>query len=181
MAVEIERRWLVLATAVPQAVRGLQPQRIRQGYLTALGDLPVVRVRVIDSQEQSRAIQTAKAARPDGLPGMEEVEFSIPLDKGHELMALARAQLEKSRYVLPAEDGLAWELDQFHGEVLDGLCIAELELPSLEHPVQVPDWFGPEVTGQHGLSNLALAYTPRQARKLADDLMAAHLQKQAAG
>lgn len=176
MAVEIERRWLVLAGAVPPSVRELQPLRIRQGYLTALGDLPVVRVRVIESPEQSRAVQTVKAARPEGMPGMEEVEFSIPLEKGQELMALARAQLEKSRYVLSAPGGLAWELDVFHGDALGGLCIAELELPSLEHPVQAPEWFGPEVTGQHGLSNLALAYTPRQARKLADDLMATHLQ-----
>lgn len=39
--------------------------------------------------------------------------------------------IEKLRYVIPAGDGLRWEIDEFLG-VNQGLVVAEIELPSEE-------------------------------------------------
>ena len=39
--------------------------------------------------------------------------------------------IEKLRYVIPADDGLKWEIDEFLG-VNKRLVVAEIELPSEE-------------------------------------------------
>lgn len=44
--------------------------------------------------------------------------------------------IEKLRYVIPAGDGLRWEIDEFLG-VNQGLVVAEIELPSEESWFQI--------------------------------------------
>lgn len=176
MAIEIERRWLVARERIPAAILQ-QPnyQQIQQGYLSQSGVLPVVRVRMVTVLGTRAALQTVKAAREAGSPGMEEIEFAIPLTACSNLLDLSLARLEKQRFCAPHSDGLLIELDLFTGnQWLDGLCIAELEVPSLDHPFEVPDWFGPEITGTRSLSNVALAYHPMQARQYADAVWAEH-------
>lgn len=172
MAVEIERRWLVSPKDIPAAVLQRDTQQLTQGYLSQLGTLPVVRVRLVDAGGVHSAIQTVKAARDPCLPGMEEIEFPIPMEAGQALLDLCLAKLEKQRIAIPHGDGLI-ELDIFSGnQWLDGLCIAEIEVPAMEHPVAVPAWFGPEITGIRSLSNVALAYTPMHARHYANAVWA---------
>ncbi len=43
--------------------------------------------------------------------------------------------IEKTRYKIPAGNGLTWEIDEFHG-VNEGLVVAEIELPSEETPFE---------------------------------------------
>jgi CYTH domain-containing protein len=69
----------------------------------------------------------------------------------------AGARVRKRRYRVP--DGeLVWEIDEF----LDReLWLAEIELPSADTEVEVPEWLAPyvvrDVTGEPEYSNLRLA------------------------
>lgn len=64
----------------------------------------------------------------------------------------------KTRYVLPAEHGLVWEVDEFEGP-LAGLVLAEIELVSGSETIALPSWIGQEITGLPSWSNHALSQT----------------------
>ena len=53
--------------------------------------------------------------------------------------------IEKRRHLVPLGD-ITWEVDVFSG-AHDGLILAEVELPETAHHIDLPDWLGPEVTG----------------------------------
>lgn len=172
---EIERRWLVHPDVIPVAALANR-SHIEQGYLSALGTSPVARVRLerfADSQS-IRAFQTVKAPLPPvgGRPaeGVDELEHAIPVRMAADLMAISLARVQKLRHRTPRQDGLVLELDVFEGAAA-GLVIAEIEVPSLSHPLEIPPWFGPEITGNRGLSNVEIAFRPTSARALATSLL----------
>lgn len=169
MAIEIERRWLLDLAAIPAEILKQARERMAQGYLTPNGVLPVVRIRLIDAPNApERAVQTVKALRANDEPGVEEIEFDIPIEHGQALFALCPASLVKDRITVPFADGLKLEIDIFMGNpALQGLCIAEIEVPSADYPLELPSWFGPEVTGIKMLSNVAMAYQPYPAKNFA--------------
>ena len=51
----------------------------------------------------------------------------------------------KTRYLVMHE-GNRWEVDEFHGD-LQGLVIAELEVPDEDYTFALPPFVGMEVTG----------------------------------
>ena len=56
-----------------------------------------------------------------------------------------RFVLAKTRYYVPYRD-FVWEIDVYEG-ILRGVVIAEVELERLDIEVPLPEWIGPEVTG----------------------------------
>lgn len=172
---EIERRWLVRPGVIPVSALANR-SHIEQGYLSALGASPVVRVRLerFAASQSIRAFQTVKAPLPPvgGQPaeGVDELEHAIPVRMATDLMAISLARVQKLRHRTPWQDGLVLELDVFEGAAA-GLVIAEIEVPSLSHPLQIPTWFGPEITGNRGLSNVEIAFRPDSARALATSLL----------
>ncbi len=54
--------------------------------------------------------------------------------------------IDKTRYVVPS-GGYNWEVDVFHG-ALEGVVVAEIELPSEDAEFSVPPFIGEEVTGK---------------------------------
>lgn len=176
MAIEIERRWLLSPSAIPPEVLAQARERMVQGYLTQDGALPVVRIRLIDVPGAPlRAVQTVKALRANGEPGVEEIEFDIPTEQGLALLPLCMASLEKERITAPMDGGLKMEIDIFTGHpALEGLCIAEIEVPHPDYPLTLPAWFGPEVTGIKLLSNVSMAYQPYPAKNFAQATLAQH-------
>lgn len=147
MAVEIERRFLIRDDSWREAATAAH--RLDQGYL-AREDGVVVRIRVTDDA----AWLTIKG--PGGLV-RPEFEYAVPLpDAGAMLDALcAGRRIAKTRHQVP-HGGLLWEIDVFEGR-LDGLVIAEVELPSTDHPVGLPTWAGREITGDARYANAVLA------------------------
>ncbi len=147
MAKEIERKFLTSGTGYRQQAIG--SKHIRQGYLcryTPGGEIrATVRVRITDD---SRARLTVKSPNCGTVRG--EWEYDIPVAEARamldELCEQARI-IDKTRYVVPAGDGLLWEIDEFHGR-LDGLTVAEIELPdaSAPLPTPLPAFIGREVT-----------------------------------
>lgn len=174
MNIERERRWLVRPEAIPAQMLQAEGAYLTQGYLSPARVFPVIRVRLFrdaPGQAPNRAVQTVKAPAQDGLA---EVEFDIPVARAQELMDLSLGRLEKTRYTWPVAGELAYEIDLFHGPALEGLAIVEIELPSLDCPLEIPAWFGPEVTGVNQLSNVALVYQPKVALGVAAARWAAH-------
>ena len=86
-----------------------------------------------------------------------ELEWSIDRALGEQLVAQQdHPYVEKRRYEWTGTDGFVWEIDEFEGG-LDNLIVAEVELPSEDTPVVLPDWVGVELTGNRGWSNASLA------------------------
>lgn len=172
MNIERERRWLVRREDIPADVLAAPAEHLTQGYLSPFKQLPVVRVRLLREVAAAphRGVQTVKMPSADG---MAEVEFDIPLGKAEELMSLKLAGLEKVRYTYPLSETLAYEVDLFEGEHLGKLCIVEIELPAYDVPLDIPTWFGPEITGVRELSNVSLAYYPILAAAIAEEHWAA--------
>ncbi|MBN1102668.1 MAG: CYTH domain-containing protein [Deltaproteobacteria bacterium] len=148
MASEIERKFLTKGSAW----RRVQPVRVRQGFLSSVKGR-TVRVRIAED----RAFLTIKgiavrATRP-------EFEYEIPLEDARQLLNLCEKPLiEKDRYRLE-EDGVIWEVDEFHGDN-EGLILAEVELESEEQPFSKPEWLGEEVTGDPRYYNSNLIQNP---------------------
>jgi len=67
--------------------------------------------------------------------------------------------IDKTRYIVPEQSGLKFEVDEFYGEN-EGLILAEIEIPSEDHPFEKPDWLGKEVTGVSRYYNLMLMKHP---------------------
>jgi adenylate cyclase len=150
VATEIERKFLVPGDAwravVPAEVEGTV---IRQGYLVR-GVERTVRVR----RAGDRGWLTIKGP---GTLARAEYEYEIPPGDADELLATLcePGVIDKVRYRVPVGD-LVWEVDEFHGRH-DGLVVAEVELPSVDTAVELPDWVGDEVTDDPAYTNASLS------------------------
>ena len=151
MALEIERRFLVRGSAWRQHIRWQSP--LRQGYLLASDEGLTVRVRL---GAEGQAWLTLKAAA--GAIARHEFEYLIPTADAEAMLELAPVSLSKVRYGLDLPGG-DWVVDVFEGANAP-LVLAEVELERLEDPLSPPAWCSLEITGQHGLSNAALAHRP---------------------
>jgi adenylate cyclase len=149
MAVEIERKFLVVGEAWRAASRGTA---YRQGYLCSCGGTSV-RIRI--GGEQARLTikgETSGISRP-------EFEYPVPLADAAELLALCRQPLiEKVRYRVDYA-GHTWEVDEFSGDNA-GLVLAEIELEHVDEAFARPDWVGAEVTGDPRYYNINLQQHP---------------------
>jgi CYTH domain-containing protein len=88
-----------------------------------------------------------------------EEEIEIEADRFERLWPLTEGlRIEKTRYEIPAGDGLVIELDVYKGD-LDGLVTAEVEFGSEEaaDDYAAPDWLGSDVTDDPRYKNQRLA------------------------
>ena len=151
MAREIERKFLVDGDAWrAQAVRSI---RMRQGYLSE-GYARSIRVRI----ENDRAFINIKSSE-DGIHRLE-YEYEIPLADAEEILdrIALRPLIEKTRYLV-RHAGFEWEIDVFEGDNR-GLVIAEVELPSADTHVTLPEWVGMEVSDDLRYYNVSLQKHP---------------------
>jgi adenylate cyclase len=148
MGFEIERKFLVRDDSWRNAV--VRHIKIRQAYLDTEANVSIrIRIRENDSATLTLKTRWSKLTR-------REFEYDIPTADAEELMSLRQGNIvEKVRYIIPAGE-LIWEIDVFSGENL-GLVIAEIELPSQNHHIELPPWIGTEVTGQDRYYNGTLA------------------------
>lgn len=149
MAVEIERRYFVDAAKFSRQ-KCIKVAHVWQGYLPG-----IARIRIID---RATAWLTIKGKKT-GISNLE-FEYEIPYDDGCEMQALAESVVEKLRYYCAYEQdsSLTWEVD-IYVDRNDGLIIAELEVPSEEYSVVLPDWINRELSPEEycALSNKNLS------------------------
>lgn len=151
MPIEIERKFLVAGDGWrAQAKRQLL---MRQGYLGGESGRASVRVRL----EGDEARLNIKAAVVGS--ARAEYEYAIPHAQAVEILdTLCVGQLDKIRHYVEFA-GHTWEVDEFLGDNA-GLIVAEIELPSVHHPFERPDWLGAEVTDDRRYYNHHLALHP---------------------
>ena len=152
MAVEIERKFLVIDTSAQAPWRCVTGVAYRQGYLNR-DKARTVRVRIAGDA----AFLTIKGLSVGAT--RTEFEYAIPLADAQALLALCDGPLiYKTRYVL-AHQGTTWEVDEFAGDNA-GLVVAEVELASEAQAFDKPEWLGAEVTQDARYFNSSLASHP---------------------
>jgi CHAD domain-containing protein/CYTH domain-containing protein len=149
---EIERKFLL--RGMPKLPEGAVRTEIVQGYLPGQHLQERVR-RVRRVGEAPRYFRTVKLGS-----GLTRTEIEEEADQAtfRRLWSLTRGRrIRKLRFKVP-DGGLTWEIDRFAGR---RLVLAEIELPSEDYDVQVPDWLRDhverEVTGDDAYVNINLA------------------------
>jgi CYTH domain-containing protein len=143
---EIERKFLVKDDSYK--LQASRYHHIIQAYLNRNPNR-TVRIRIKDAT----AFITVKGNSNTAGTKRYEWEKEIPVEEARQLIQLAEpGVIEKIRYIIPADKGLFWEVDEFLGEN-QGLVLAEIELPDENTPFKKPEWLGEEVTGQSAYYN----------------------------
>ena len=152
MAQEIERKFLVKGDFKNLAVKQFH---ISQGFLSTTPER-TVRIRLKD---KTGYITVKGIGNASGTTRFEW-EKEISKEEAEQLLAICEPTIiKKTRYIIPANDNLFFEVDEF----LDsnkGLLIAEIELPKEDSFFKKPDWLGAEVTGQTNYYNSFLSQKP---------------------
>ena len=153
MALEIERKFLVAGEYKSLAV---SHSRITQGYISSASGR-TVRVRI----RGEKGFLTIKGPSAQGGLSRFEWEKEIPVSEAESLLAICEpGVIDKTRWLVPAGDGVhTWEVDEFHGDN-EGLVMAEIELRSEDDVFEKPSWLGEEVTGDRRYYNSMLTKRP---------------------
>ncbi|MBL8960862.1 MAG: CHAD domain-containing protein [Gemmatimonadetes bacterium] len=148
---EIERKYLLVA--VPEHWPEGETVFIDQGYLP--GDRLVERVRRTRSRAGERFHRTVKSGV--GLSRLE-IEEECTRELFEALWPLTDGRRVTKRRHRVRDGALTWEIDEFTDR---DLVLAEVEVPSADYPVTVPEWLEPvvvrEVTGDPAFANSTLA------------------------
>ncbi len=152
MAQEIERKFLVKGDFMPFVTK---QTRITQGYLSSVPER-TVRVRI----KGDKGFITIKGIGNESGASRYEWEKEISVEEVNELLKLCEPGIiDKTRFIVPASDGLKFEVDEFYGDN-DGLTVAEIELPDEDFKFEKPEWLGEEVTGDIKYFNSMLMKNP---------------------
>jgi CYTH domain-containing protein len=149
MSKEIEKKFLLNHLPIGTA----NGTKILQGYLQT-GN-PEVRVR----SKGEKFFLTRKGG--EGFI-REEEEYEISKEVFEILWSLTeKARIEKTRYEIIGQDGLIWEIDEFHSPLTKGLFLAEVELPletmEPQAPPAIADVIVKDVTNDGTYKNKNLA------------------------
>ncbi len=149
--IEIERKYLLCG--LPPRTDRARRAYVRQGWLETTD--PPVRLREVRMGNRHSWYRTVKSGL--GLVRSEQEE-RISRRRFRELWpGTEGVRIRKRRYLVPVGD-LTWEIDEF----LDfDLVLAEVELPTTDTEVVIPDWLTPwvvaEVTEGVTYTNLFMA------------------------
>lgn len=164
MQVEIERKFLIRNESWRAAAR--DPRHISD-HLIATFDGGKARIRICDDT----ATLTFKGRKR----GLSRSEYHIDIAQHvaqamiHDLVTTT--PLEKTRCDVRVDD-LIWHVDEYHGR-LAGFVTADVELPSEEHDLVLPDWIGSEVTFDRRFGATALAAVAQEGDRAVSDLFRA--------
>lgn len=146
---EIERKFLV--KRLPENLKQWRSFVIEQGYLAT-----EVAGRQVRLRKQGHIESLTFKVRRDSHREEREIKLS-PKQFATLWPGTTGRRLRKIRYEIPWK-GLLIELDIYRGRHA-GLVVAEVEFPNRAscRRFEPPPWFGREVTGEKGYSNVRLA------------------------
>jgi CYTH domain-containing protein len=163
---EIERKFTVDLNSLPADLGTYKCHTIEQGYLCTS---PTVRIRQWDDD----FILTYKQNKHKKKNKSTNVQSSAIVNNEIEMDLTRKAYLHlrdkcdlniinKTRYIIPLQDGLKAELDVFAGK-LSGLAFAEVEFDSIEgaDAFNPPKWMTADVSGDKRYRNSHLAETEK--------------------
>jgi len=150
MGIEIERKFLVDETKLPELTNGYT---IKQGYIQTAG-LNTVRVRIRNKEAFLTLKSSSKGSK------RLEFEYPVPLADAQQMLdqLCQKPFIGKTRYLIEHQ-GHTWELDIFEGEN-QGLIVAEIELDSEDEFFASPSWITKEVTLDKRYANSNLIQNP---------------------
>ena len=149
---EIERKFLVKGDYKKYVTK---ETKIVQGFLSTVPER-TVRIRI----KGDKGFLTVKGIGNESGASRYEFEKEISVDDAKDLMAICEpGVIDKTRFIVPAANGLFFEVDEFYGEN-NGLTVAEIELPTEETAFKKPAWLGKEVTGDVRYFNSMLMKNP---------------------
>ena len=153
MAQEIERKFLIKNDAFK--AESVNKTKITQGFLSTVPER-TVRIRI----KGDKGFLTVKGIGNKSGASRYEFEKEISVDDAQDLLVICEpGVIDKTRFVVPTNKGLIFEVDEFYGEN-EGLTVAEIELPSEETSFEKPSWLGEEVTGDVRFYNAMLMKKP---------------------
>ena len=162
MHTEIERKFLVTNSdfiAKLITYNKYESIRITQGYV---GNATKGETRVtIRGDKAYMGFKTTNT--------FDRFEFMQPIELGEARLLqdkVCDSFISKLRYLIPYGD-LTIELDIFDG-ANKGLIIAEIELPYEDYDLEIPEWFGIEVTNDPMYHNAFLAQHPYSENHIID-------------
>lgn len=137
MATEIEHKYLIINNNYK--MQATSCKHICQGYLSKDKERSV-RVRISDDN----AYITIKGKNQGDT--RLEYEYSIPVEDARIMLNTLCIQpiIEKYRHIVEY-NGNIWEIDEFKG-ALEGLNLAEIEIPYSEYKYDIPPFIGKNVT-----------------------------------
>lgn len=148
MAKEIERKFLVKGEGWRSDIAS--SSAFLQAYV-ASGEDRSVRIRIRDGKSARLTIKIGR-----DLMSRDEFEYEIPLADAKEIAENpVGIVLEKTRHEVKYA-GHVWEIDVYDG-AYKGLIVAEVEMDDVATSLQLPEWIGPEITGDRRYSNLVMA------------------------
>lgn len=146
---EIERRYLVRTHGFES---DQAPREIDDLYLEGLR----LRLRRVQSAGTVVFKLTQKVRpRPADPHRVSITNMYLEAQEYERLRRLPGRRLAKTRLLVPVEQ-LVWSVDTFHGH-LEGLILAEIELPDVASVPATPPWLGSEVTHDDKFSGGRLA------------------------
>ncbi len=149
---EIERKFLVKGDYKKHVSK---ETKIVQGFLSTVPER-TVRVRI----KGDKGFLTIKGIGNKSGASRYEWEKEISIEDAKDLMAICEpGVIDKTRFIVTANDDLFFEVDEFYGEN-EGLTVAEIELSSEDEVFEKPEWLGEEVTGDVKYYNSMLMKTP---------------------
>jgi adenylate cyclase len=152
MAQEIERKFLVKGDFRSWVI---EETRITQGFLSSVPER-IVRARI----KGEKGFLTIKGIGNASGASRFEWEREISIKEASSLLDICEpGVIDKTRFIVPEKSGLKFEVDEFYGNN-EGLIVAEIELPSEDHPFEKPEWLGEEVTGDARYYNSMLIKKP---------------------
>ena len=157
LPIEIEHKFLVHKDLLPTTLTR-NCVDISQGYLTEKGN--TVRVRISRDLKSAIRAHLCIKGKSKGL-AKPEFEYEIPVHHAeHMLRNMCEDRIvHKNRYLVTLpnfEDTLMWEVDVFKGH-LDGLIVAEVEVPTVDYELAIPPWVRKNVSKDRQYKNKQLA------------------------
>ena len=150
---EIERKWLVDREKIPFDLSLYEPLVMEQSYISFS---PTVRLR--NTNDESFVLCVKTKGDKNGL-SRDEFETAITKEEYERLLLKTEGTvIKKTRYCVPADNGLVMEFDIFSGK-LEGLCYMEIEFETQESALSYPDpeWAIKDVTADVRYKNACLA------------------------
>lgn len=149
---EIERKFLL--RGMPRLPEGAVRTEVVQGYLP--GERLQERIRRVRRPgEPPKYYRTVKVGS-----GLSRMELEEEADQAtfRRLWSLTKGRRVRKLRFKVREGDLTWEIDRFAGQ---RLVLAEIELPSEDYEVQIPEWLRDyverDVTGEDAYVNINLA------------------------
>lgn len=157
---EIERKFRVKNNSWLEQTSEKHPgMLISQAYLVNKPEVTIrLQYRYRPQLEERKAAVNIKMPRE----GVCREEIEMPFDPEVALsifkeLRKTQVVIDKVRTFVDAENDLYWEIDEFMTEELKGLVCAEIEVPSADYALELPDWVGEEVTDDPQYYNAYLA------------------------